>query len=703
MVWYMCVTLFGAAPAGDAVDDYAVVPLIEDYEPEQLFLSLMRVAEAQYAERAAALDALSSADDWRQRQQYVRETLIDMMGGLPARTPLNARAVGVLERDEYRVENVIFESRPDFYVTANVYVPTRRAGPYPALLSPCGHSHNGKAYDGYQRAYIAAAKQGYVVLAYDPISQGERLQILDESGGSAIGVGTGEHCHQGNQGYLIGLNLAQIRMWDGIRSLDYLEEREDVDADRFGVMGNSGGGTITTYLCAVDPRVAVGSPNCYITTLLRRFHSRVTADPEQNFIPQIARGIDHSDLLSVMAPRPVQIGAAIRDFFPIEGAREAHKELERVYTALGAPDAVEIAEVDEQHGFTLGLREAMIRWMNLHLQEPTPDYAEPEITVEEDAALQCTETGQVLTSLGGTTVFDIYREAAVARIPAPPSLADATAVAAHRDATIASVRELLGWERPEGPLHAQILDTRSEDGFSVEKVVFTSGAGIHVPTFVVRTEGDVGRAPAVVYVHEDGKSADIVKVRRLAGAGAVVIAIDPRGMGETKSRHEHRGDYYARYGVETDLTYTSFMVGRPLLGLRVRDIVRAVDYAVSRDDVDPAAVSLHGVGTGGVMVLHAALLDDRVSAVTTRRSLISYKSLALNELYDYHVNVMVPGVIGRYDLSDLVTAIAPRPVRLVETLDHAKTSAEAEAMEAEYGRGRAAYSALGAEGVLYLQ
>ncbi|MBT7100892.1 hypothetical protein HN937_26180, partial [Candidatus Poribacteria bacterium] len=216
-------------------------------------------------------------------------------------------------------------------------------------------------------------------------------------------------------------------------------------------------------------------------------------------------------------------------------------------------------------------------------------------------------------------------------------------------------------------------------------------------------DGHEGRLPAVVYVHEDGKSADMDSVRRLARNGAVVIAIDPRGMGETKSRHDHRGDYYARYGVETDLTYTSFMIGLPLLGLRARDIVRAVDYAVSRDDVDPSDVSLLGVGLGAAMALHAALLDVRVSAVTARRSLISYKSLALNELYDCHVNVMVPGVIGRYDLSDLVAGIAPRPVRLAETLDHMKTPADTKAIEAEYAMCRAAYSALGAEGVLHLQ
>ncbi len=703
MVWYMCMTLFGATPASDPGDRYAVTPMVEDYDPEQLFNSLMRVAGEQYAERREALDALSSADDWRERQTYVRGTLIGMMGGLPDRTPLNARVVGVLERDDYRVEKVIYESRPEFYVTANVYVPTRGEGPFPALLSPCGHSHNGKAYDGYQTAYISAAKQGYVVLSYDPISQGERLQMLDDVGGSVIGMGTGEHCHQGNQGYLIGLNLAQIRLWDGMRSLDYLETRDDVDAARFGVMGNSGGGTLTTYLCAVDPRIKVGSPNCYITTLMRRFHSRVTADPEQNFIPQIARGIDHSDLLSVMAPRPVQIGAAIQDFFPIEGAREAHAELETIYAALGAPDAVEIVEVDEQHGFTLGLREGMIRWMNLHLQDATPDYAEPEIAVEDDAALQCTETGQVLTSLGGTTVFDIYRDAAASKIQAPPELDDVAAVESHRDATLDAVHELLGWELPEGSLDARILGSSAEDGLTVAQVVFTSEPGIHVPTLVIKLDGVVEPSPCVVYVHEDGKSGDMGEAMSLARDGAVVISVDVRGMGETKSAHEHRGDYYARYGVETDLTYTSFMLGQPLLGLRVRDILRAVDYAASRSDVDTSAISLHGVGMGGAMVLHAALLDSRVASVVAQNSLISYKSIALNEMYDYHANVMVPGVIGRYDLSDLVAGIAPRPVRLAGTLDQRKAAATRDAVAAEYAVARGAYDACGAPGAFLIE
>jgi cephalosporin-C deacetylase-like acetyl esterase len=687
--------LCGIVAALSAIpDDYTVVPRLSDYEPEQLFLSLMSVAEAQYAERAAKLDALRSPDDWRRRQAEVRDAVTEMIGGFPERTPLNARIVGILDYEDYRIEKVIYESRPAFYVTANVYVPKREHPPHPAILSPCGHSSNGKAYDVYQRSYIAAVKQGYVVLAYDPISQGERLQILNERGQSRIGVGTGEHCHQGNQGYLIGVNLAQIRVWDGIRSLDYLTTRSDVDAERIVVMGNSGGGTLTTYLCALDSRIAVASPNCFVTTLLRRFYSRVSADPEQNFVRQIARGVDHSDMLAVMAPRPVQIGAKRQDFFPIEGTREATDELRRVYDAFGASEAVDLVEEEGPHGFTVGLRQGTIRWMNRWLNTPTPDYIEPPIQIEEESRLLCTETGQVLTSLGGRTVFDLYRDAALERMPMRPAFDSPDAVVRYRETVEAAAKELLAWEITGEPLNPQFVGAFESDGCSIERIVFVSEPGIVVPALVVSPSGATGKRPCVIYVHEDGKSADLDEVLRLAGDGVRVVAMDPRGMGETRSPHGNPAHYYDRYAVETDLTYTSFMIGKPLLGLRTRDVVRAVDYALSRDDVSTVAV--FGVRMGAIIVLHAALFDARITSVTLREMLLSYKSLVLSELYDSHVNAFVPNVIGRYDLADVVAAIAPRSVTLRAVRDEMKRIAPASTVVEEYRIAIDAYRVLGA-------
>jgi len=688
-----------AAMAAAAPDDrWQVVPSLPDYRPEQLHENLMSIARSQYDARAAVLAGLASSSDWEARQAYVRESMEKMLGGFPERTPLNARVIRTVQYDGYRVENAVYESRPGFYVTANVYVPDGE-GPFPGLLHPCGHSSNGKAYDTYQMVDIAAAKQGYVVVAYDPVSQGERFQIVREDGRSRVGEGTQEHSHQGCQAYLIGTNLAQIRIWDGIRSLDYLVSRPDVDPERVGVTGNSGGGTLTTYLCAVDPRIAAASPNCYVTTLMRRFLSRVGADAEQNLIPQIELGIDHSDMLSVMAPRPVQIGAKTLDFFPVEGTREAYAELRRAYEGVGAPDAVELVEEEGEHAFSVGLREAMIRWMNRWLQTPTPDYREPDIQPVDESELLCTPTGQVLTSLGGTTVHDILKDAALHAIPTRPTLGTADDVAAHRRTVVDAARELLGWETGDAPLSTRTVALERLDGIDVEKVAFTSEPGIIVPALVAAPTG-AGRLPAVIYVHEGGKSADMDEVLRLARDGNRVIAIDFRGVGETRSPHGDPSRYYQRHGVETDLAYTSFMLGKPLVGLRARDVVRAGDYARSRGDAGD--VSVLGVGMGALIALHAALLDEQFVSVTVRDLLVSYKSVVLNELYTHHPNRFIPSVIGRYDVGDVVAAIAPRSVTIESCLDEMEQPAKADVVTEEYGIARSAFAALGASANLQL-
>ena len=158
---------------------------------------------------------------------------------MPQKTPLNPRLVGTLARDGYRIERVIFESRPSHHVTANLYLPGGK-GPFPGVLLPCGHSDNGKAYESYQRASILLAKNGMAVLCYDPIGQGERNQRLDAQGKPVI-RGTTEHTMAGIGALLVGRQLASYRIWDGLRALDYLASRPEIDP-RLGVYRQLGGG-----------------------------------------------------------------------------------------------------------------------------------------------------------------------------------------------------------------------------------------------------------------------------------------------------------------------------------------------------------------------------------------------------------------------------------------------------------------------------
>ena len=176
-------------------------------------------------------------------------------------TPLNPRITGAVERDAYRIEKVIFESRPNFLVTGNLYVPKGRDFPLPAVVGTCGHSNNGKAYTQYQSFAQGLARQGYVVLIFDPIGQGERLQYPNKKLQSRIGVGVREHLYGGNQQFLVGEFFGAWRAWDGVRALDYLLTRKEVDPKHIGVTGCSGGGTMTTWLCGVERRWTMAAPS----------------------------------------------------------------------------------------------------------------------------------------------------------------------------------------------------------------------------------------------------------------------------------------------------------------------------------------------------------------------------------------------------------------------------------------------------------
>ncbi|MHC4332136.1 MAG: alpha/beta hydrolase family protein, partial [Planctomycetota bacterium] len=248
----------------------------------------------------------------------------------------------MIERDTYKVEKIIFESRPNFLVTANLYIPKGRTFPLPGVVGTCGHSSNGKASEFYQSFSQGLARQGYVVLIYDPIGQGERLQYPDEDLKSRVGVGVREHLYAGNQQFLVGEFIGSWRAWDGMRALDYLLSRDEVDPKHIGVTGNSGGGTMTTWLCGVEPRWTMGAPSCFVTTFRRNMENELPADTEQCPPRALALGLDHSDFLAAMAPKPVIVLAKEKDYFDARGAEEAYARLVNLYRLLGAEQNIDL-------------------------------------------------------------------------------------------------------------------------------------------------------------------------------------------------------------------------------------------------------------------------------------------------------------------------------------------------------------------------
>ena len=319
------------------------------------------VERVRAVERAAQArrDALRTREDAEAYVREVRGKIQQCFGPWPGKTPLNARVTGVIERDAYTIEKVIFESRPNFPVTANLYLPKHRAAPVPGVIGECGHSANGKAHESYQSFAQGLARLGHVCLIFDPIGQGERLQYVTPDLKPRRGTGTTEHRHAGEQQFLVGGFFGAWRAWDAIRALDYLLTRPEVDATRVGITGNSGGGTMTTWHCGVEPRFTMAAPSCFVTTFRRNLENELPADTEQCPPRVLALGLDHADFIAAMAPKPVVLLGQERDFFDARGIEETHARLRRLYALLGAEAEIGLSTGPGDHGYSRENREAM--------------------------------------------------------------------------------------------------------------------------------------------------------------------------------------------------------------------------------------------------------------------------------------------------------------------------------------------------------
>src|SRR4051794_8088347 len=296
-------------------------PAISDYLKYQT-----EMAWDQDAHRQQIWANIRTEKDLLKMQDSIRQQLLAMLGNFPAeKTPLHPQITGKIPMDGFHIEKLIFESLPGIYVTASVYVPEDGPMKHPGILVPAGHAPSGKAY--YHALCQRLVKRGYVVIAWDPPGQGERSQFWDaKTGKSRYNLICAEHAILGNLAYLAGTNLARWEIWDGIRAIDYLLTRPDVDPGRINITGTSGGGFQTAHIAALDPRVKVAAPSCYITALPMRVYNRIfkdpDSDPEQDPYGLISKGIDHPGLLLMMYPRPVFVAAAVLDFFPIEGTHK---------------------------------------------------------------------------------------------------------------------------------------------------------------------------------------------------------------------------------------------------------------------------------------------------------------------------------------------------------------------------------------------
>ena len=318
----------------------------------------------------AVVASIRTVDELKAKQAAWRAYWLDALGEMPARTPLNARVASRAEYDGFRLENIIFESQPGVYVTAHLALPMRPHGSaaLPVVLMPLGHSDAGILNPRYAAHLAMAARAGFAAFAWDPISQGERRQACDKKYDYTDNCST-EHSRLGARGWLVGWNFARFRIWDAVRAIDYVESRPDLYCSRLGIMGTSGGGTMSAYMQAFDPRVKVAFPNCYISSLREVIGARGCHDAEQFFFGQLQHGFNHAALLAMGQPRvALATGSRWQDYFPHVGAISTFTMFTNMTARLGFAGPYWHFHCDGPHGLPPPTRAAQVDWMRHCIQ-----------------------------------------------------------------------------------------------------------------------------------------------------------------------------------------------------------------------------------------------------------------------------------------------------------------------------------------------
>jgi len=641
--------------ASAAAGDYTVLPAEADRVPpkQMMHAYLMRCVTKALDRRAAAYEKLKLPDQLAAYQKRMRKTFVDALGGFPRRTPLNARVVGKEKRDGYDIEKVVFESQPRHFVTAILYLP-RTKPPYPGVLVPCGHSGNGKAAAAYQQVSILLATNGLAALCYDPIDQGERYQLLDASGKPIVG-GTTAHCLVGVGSTLLGRNTATYRVWDGMRAIDYLQSRPDVDASRIGCTGNSGGGTLTSYLMALDERIGCAAPSCYLTSLRRLCETIGPQDAEQNIHGQIARGLDHAEYVNIRAARPTLICAATGDFFDIDGTWDTFRQAKRFYTRLGFAERVSLIETDARHGFSKRLREGAVRWMRRWLLGADDAIVEGDLAVVADDRLRCTPRGQVMLLEGARSTYEINVELEQRLAKARRAFWRGTdcSEALRRVRQITGIRPLADLPRPK----CAAVGTIAGEKRRIEKLILEPEPGIRLPAlaFVPARRGE----EACLYLHAEGKQAHAAPggpVDKLVAAGRLVLAVDLRGMGETASAAARKRGISKYVGGDWKQLYLAYLLARPYLTMRAEDaLVCGRFLAGYKAGKKPNRVHLVALGKAAPAALHAAALEPELFAtVSLTNCLVSWSNVIHTPMAVEQFENVIHGALRTYDLPDLL-------------------------------------------------
>jgi dienelactone hydrolase len=637
---------------------------------QDVFLRRIRELADDYDQRIAKLRTRRDAE---RLCSASRRKLRRIFGPLPKRSPLNVQKTGTLNRMDHTVEKLIFESRPGYFVTANLYLP-KGDGPFPAVLEPCGHSANGKARLEYQTFGRVFARKGFVALVFDPVSQGERS---NQYGDACEGGSCREHNMAGNQMTLVGEFFGTWRLWDGIRALDLLMSRPEVDKTRVGVTGCSGGGTMTVYLTAVDNRFAFAAPDCFVTDYLSNLENELPADAEQMPPGMLAQGMDMADFIIAHAPRPTILLSEEHDYFDNRGTRRTFGRLQKVYRLLGAPDAIQLYVGQNPHSLEREAREACYGFfaqcagVAVSAKEP-PDWP------EKDETLYAAPDGDVLKLPGARRSFDFIAETARdlakrrSRIPASrlPSL----------------VSNLLNLPSRNRPPHFRTLRAVDEAAlapsrfrrlwlYGLETEPHHDGVTavlLHLDP-LPGASGSTNRAhpspsrEVIVYIPHTSTREDLLEKKIPSGDRENgFFAIEARGIGRMSALTCGSRTFFEPYGVDYFYASHGQMLGVSYVGRRIHDVLAALDLVEAHG---ARRVHLVGRGLGAILAAFAGTLHPLVKRITLRNALLSYHELTQTDVYDWPASMLPWEVLTHFDLPDIYRSLRRKHLSIEKPWD----------------------------------
>lgn len=547
-----------------------------------------------------ALADLKTAADFNRHIGGKRRQFMDMMGLTelaPAkdRPAVPYKVTGIVERPAYRIEKLHYESLPNVHVTANLYVPKAAAGARaPGVLYVCGHAPQQKVhYQGHAKRF---AELGFPTLIVETVQ-------LGENAGFHHGCYREGWFHWYSRGY----SSAAIELLNGIRALDLLAARPEVDGQRLGVTGISGGGATTWWIAAADERVTTCSPVCGTATLESHIYDRVV-DGHCDCMWWVNTGLwDLADVGALIAPRPLLIASANQDgIFPIDSIHRVHEQLRSLYATLGKPQNLRFVETPGGHSYHERSRTAIFSWFQEHLAGKRVAPGEVEDIELDDAKLEPADTLKVYVNgvPAGDRAPKVQDE--FITLAKPPAVKAAADVERARTQLVERLRATTFNHFPRTPPDIAVEEEFALDGGVGSHFAFTSEDGWRLHGVRRNPRRMQGHTHALVVLRSPGEDRhDSDDFAGRIDQSSIRVIVETRGTGDTSWGED----------LQWHIRRASAWTGRTIASMRVWDALRALEAARALPGVDASQVSIAGRGEMAAVALYAALLDGRLTSV----------------------------------------------------------------------------------------